>query len=1005
MANPGNSTNSFNGQNILPIVMSPSSIQGASVRKAEASGHTPNSPNGPRRSSRHTDPRSPLAWFDNLPLGRKQLVAMAVCGLLPALGLGVGSVVVLVTSLRAQLVEQAKSEVTVTEANYNVKINQMGFGSRGQADNTAIIDLALDYKQTGNVASSDRQQVVKEILKNEVRARRMEYATLVGRDLKIVVNANADRTGETFDPGNLVSQLFKDNDLKQLKASMLVEWKELAKERLDMTPDASGRDSLIRYVVTAVKDPATGEALGALVFADLVVGKKPIMENTLKQLNGGYSAIYLRQPNGQYVLETSLSQGNLADIKQAVPRIELPNPALLRRAEKTLGRPEAERMDINGRTYTVAAKAVPNLITETPDAPIPNYLEGAPPAILVRGTPEDGLNALLSRSVGTQAVILAIGLGAILAWTRIFRRTVLRPLQALEKTTQNFADGDRNQRAEVFYTDELGQLTTTFNRMADSIASSEQELADAAQQAELVKEITLRIRRSLSRESILETAVQEIRQVLSCDRVIVYSFDPNWAGTIVAEAVAPGCGKILGEFVNDPLRIELIEQFKSGRARAMNDIFEQTFNRSHQDILEGFQIRASIVAPIMQGGALVGLIAAHECTGARQWRPSEVDMFGQLATQIGYTLDQAGILSERELALQAAAERESARQSAEAFADEQRLQNQSLQQQLLTLLTDVEGAAMGDLTVRADVTAGEIGIVADFFNSIVESLRSIVTQVKTSALQVNTSLGENEQSIRQLADIAMKQADKTTQTLNTLEEMTHSIQSVADSATKTASVTRTATQTAAASGAAMDLTVRNILSLRETIGETTKKVKRLGESSQQISRAVSLINQIAMQTNLLAINAGIEAARAGEEGQGFAVIAEEVGDLAARSSAATREIEQLVDAIQRETASVVGAMEEGTTQVVAGTRSVEEAKHSINHILQVSVQIDQLVQSISDATVSQVKTSRTISDLMEEVALASGRTSQSSTQASNALRQTVEIAKELQTSVETFKVG
>jgi methyl-accepting chemotaxis protein len=241
--------------------------------------------------------------------------------------------------------------------------------------------------------------------------------------------------------------------------------------------------------------------------------------------------------------------------------------------------------------------------------------------------------------------------------------------------------------------------------------------------------------------------------------------------------------------------------------------------------------------------------------------------------------------------------------------------------------------------------------------------------------------------------------------LNSVEEMTRSIQSVADSATEAALVTRTASKTAEAGGAAMDLTVQNILNLRETIGETAKKVKRLGESSQQISKAVSLINQIATQTNLLAINAGIEAARAGEGGQGFAVVAEEVSDLAARSAAATREIEQLVDTIQRETADVVVAMEQGTTQVVEGTRSVEQAKHSLGQILEVSRHLDGLVQSISDATVSQVQTSHTIGNLMENIALASGRSSQSSEQVSHALRQTVEVAKELQTSVETFKVS
>ena len=106
----------------------------------------------------------------------------------------------------------------------------------------------------------------------------------------------------------------------------------------------------------------------------------------------------------------------------------------------------------------------------------------------------------------------------------------------------------------------------------------------------------------------------------------------------------------------------------------------------------------------------------------------------------------------------------------------------------------------------------------------------------------------------------------------------------------------------------MNRTVEGISQLREKVAETAKKVKRLGESSQQISKAVSLINQIALQTKLLAINASIEAARAGEEGRGFAVVAEEVGELATQSAGATKEIEAIVENIQKETGEVVEAM-------------------------------------------------------------------------------------------------
>jgi twitching motility protein PilJ len=160
-----------------------------------------------------------------------------------------------------------------------------------------------------------------------------------------------------------------------------------------------------------------------------------------------------------------------------------------------------------------------------------------------------------------------------------------------------------------------------------------------------------------------------------------------------------------------------------------------------------------------------------------------------------------------------------------------------------------------------------------------------------------------------------------------------------------------------------------------------------------------------MQTNLLAINAGIEAARAGEEGQGFAVVAEEVGELAARSTEATKEIERIVETIQRETAEVVDAMDQSTTEVVTGTRLVEDAKQNLSRILDVSQQIDHLVQSISTATVSQVEISSTVTQLMQAIAQESVRTSQSSQNISASLRLTVDVARSLQATVGTFKTG
>jgi methyl-accepting chemotaxis protein PixJ len=334
----------------------------------------------------------------------------------------------------------------------------------------------------------------------------------------------------------------------------------------------------------------------------------------------------------------------------------------------------------------------------------------------------------------------------------------------------------------------------------------------------------------------------------------------------------------------------------------------------------------------------------------------------------------------------------------------QRKAKELLQQQVSNLLIDIEGAAQGDLTVRANVTEGEMGTVADFFNVIIESLRGIVTQVKSTNTDFSTALGKDEGSLRQLAEDAQKQSEEITRTLDSVQKMTLSIQEVASSARQAAQVARIASVRAEVGEEAMGRTVRGILSLRETIGDTAKKVEQLGESSQQISKVATLINKIAIQTNLLAINAGVEAARAGEEGQGFAVVAKEVGALAARSASATKEIERIIENIRLEISEVIESMELSSTQAAEGTLLVEESKKSLGEILEVSRQIDELSQVISLATVSQAETSQSVNTLMQDITQVSNRTSNASRQVSNSLQQTVKAAQQLQESVGAFKV-
>jgi twitching motility protein PilJ len=341
---------------------------------------------------------------------------------------------------------------------------------------------------------------------------------------------------------------------------------------------------------------------------------------------------------------------------------------------------------------------------------------------------------------------------------------------------------------------------------------------------------------------------------------------------------------------------------------------------------------------------------------------------------------------------------------AQRRAEEMEEAKEDLQRQVIRLLDDVEGAARGDLTVAAEVTANVLGAVADSFNLTIQNLREIVVAVKLAARQVTQGANDSEKFARNLAANALREAEELAATLNSVQVMTDSIQRVAEAAREAESVAKDASTAALKGGEAVEQTVGGILEVRETVAETTRKVKRLAESSQEISRIVALINAIAGRTNLLALNASIEAARAGEAGKGFAIVADEVRQLADRSAKALKDIEQIVMQIQSETNSVMMAMEEGQQQVIKVTQLSEQAKRSLENIIQVTNRIDVLVRAITADTVEQNEVARAVSQVMQAVEHTAQETSQESQKVSISLQNLVAVARDLLTSVERFRV-
>ncbi len=415
----------------------------------------------------------------------------------------------------------------------------------------------------------------------------------------------------------------------------------------------------------------------------------------------------------------------------------------------------------------------------------------------------------------------------------------------------------------------------------------------------------------------------------------------------------------------------------------------------------------SLVAGIAGGGATLG--TGYLLTNHTKRYTSDLQTQFESIYQGDYEV-KATVRSQDEFGTLAAGFNQMARMinttttEARKRAEETERAREDLQRQVIRLLDDVEGAARGDLTVQAEVTADVLGAVADAFNLTITNLRKIVKQVQKAAVQVNKASTDSEVFARNQSSDALRMAEELAVTLNSVQMMTDSIQRVAENAREAEEVARSSSVTALKGGDAVERTVAGILQIRETVSETTRKVKRLAEASQQISTIVAVISQISSRTNLLALNASIQAARAGEAGRGFAIVADEVRQLADRSAKSLQEIEQIVLQIQTETGSVMTAMEEGIQQVLDVTERSEQAKRSLEDIIQVSNRIDALVRSITADTDEQRENSRAVAKVMQAVELTAQATSQESQRVAGSLQNLVGIAKDLIGSVERFKV-
>jgi len=330
--------------------------------------------------------------------------------------------------------------------------------------------------------------------------------------------------------------------------------------------------------------------------------------------------------------------------------------------------------------------------------------------------------------------------------------------------------------------------------------------------------------------------------------------------------------------------------------------------------------------------------------------------------------------------------------------------NDRNQNAILRLLDELADLADGDLTTTATVTEDFTGAIADSINYTIDQLRVLVSRINETSERVALGSRETQQTALHLAEAAEHQAQEIAGASAAVNEMAVTIDQVSANASESAAVAERSVTIAKNGAKVVQNTINGMDTIREQIQDTSKRIKRLGESSQEIGDIVSLINDIADQTNILSLNAAIQASMAGDAGRGFAVVADEVQRLAERSATATKQIEALVKTIQNDTNEAVISMEQTTSEVVRGARLAQDAGVALEEIETVSASLAELIQNISNAARQQASSAGHISNTMNVIQEITSQTSAGTTATATAIGRLSDLASDLRGSVTDFKL-
>jgi methyl-accepting chemotaxis protein len=312
----------------------------------------------------------------------------------------------------------------------------------------------------------------------------------------------------------------------------------------------------------------------------------------------------------------------------------------------------------------------------------------------------------------------------------------------------------------------------------------------------------------------------------------------------------------------------------------------------------------------------------------------------------------------------------------------------------------------GDLSAKDLDVKGkdEVGTLSTALNTMKHNLNDIIGNLRSSADHVASATTQLSATASQIVSGADMQSNQTNQVATAMEEMSATVVEVAKNSQGASEASNETQQIAVSGGDVVKRAVDGMMAVADTVKQSAETVEALGKSSDEIGAIISVINDIADQTNLLALNAAIEAARAGEQGRGFAVVADEVRKLAEKTTKATKEIADMIKTIQNDTKGAMTSMHEGTKQVEEGVQLASEAGESLQQIVSSVDRVTDMVRQIATAAEEQSATTEEISTNITSIATVTQENTDGVKQVSAASDDLAKIADELKDIVSRFKL-